>query len=66
MNDKQLEQARVLKKQLAAFSDYLENGIDWVKKYYSDQYDFVMKNKDKSYDEINSQIEQQLAAITER
>lgn len=54
-----------LKAMSVAFSDYLEHGIDFVKKFYPDQLDFVLENKDKSFDEVRNLIRQQFRVITE-
>jgi ADP-glucose pyrophosphorylase len=52
-----------LKAKSSAFSDYLENGIDFVKKYYPEQLDFVQENKDKSFDEVRKIITEKFNAI---
>jgi|tagenome__1003787_1003787.scaffolds.fasta_scaffold11280106_2 hypothetical protein len=53
-----------LKAQLAAFSDYKENGIEWVKKYFPEQVNFVLANKDSSYNEVVEKIEEAFARLT--
>ena len=54
------ERAKNTKAKLSAFSGYLEHGEEWVKKYFSDQYDFVINNKHKSLEEILDIVEAEL------
>lgn len=52
-----------LKAQMAAFSTFKEFGIDKVKKNFPDQVDFVLQNKDRSYEDVMNEIESKLPVI---
>lgn len=57
------EKAIEIKRQLAAFTDYLEHGIDWVKKYYPHHVTFIEDNKEKTYEEVATSINEAFAKI---
>ncbi len=63
--DNETQNVKNLKAMSAAFSDYLEQGIDFVKKFYPNQLDFVLENKDKNFDDVRNLITQQFRVITE-
>lgn len=56
MDSKEKNIVEDLKEKSSAFSDYLENGIDFVKKFYPKQLDFVLENKDRNFEDVRKII----------
>lgn len=54
-----------LKEKSSAFSDYLENGIAFIEKFYPKQINFILENKDKSFDEVRAIITQNFNATVQ-
>ncbi len=54
-----------LKRKFTAFSDYLENGIEFVRKYFPDQEEFVLSNKDNDPDTVLEKIHQEMVSTTQ-
>jgi hypothetical protein len=65
MNKNEVDIVKDLKEKSSAFSDYLENGIDFVEKFYPNQLDFVLDNKEKTFDEVRSFIAKEFDVITQ-
>jgi hypothetical protein len=59
------DKAIQLKKQLQAFAEYQEKGLPYVKKFYPDQYEFVLANKEKSFQQVALSIDDAFAATTQ-
>lgn len=56
---------KALKRKFTAFSDYVENGIEFVKKYFPDQLEFVLHNKDNDPAVVLEKIHQEMVAATQ-
>lgn len=52
-----------IKEQRAAFVTYLEHDLKQVKKNFPNQVDFVLKNKDRSYNEVAKTLDENFMAI---
>jgi hypothetical protein len=62
MTDKD-KKAMNLKEQLAAFSTYLQFGLNRVKQNFPGQVSFVQENKDRSYEDVAKMIDDGFVAI---
>lgn len=61
-----IEKTFELKQKHSAFSYFIEKGIDSVKKYFPHQLEWVLKNKDKSFTEVQDLLEAESIAINQR
>ena len=63
LEDEYLEKIKCLKVRSAAYSDFVISGIDFVRKYYPEQVEFVLENKDKNEQEVQDTIQAEFEIV---
>lgn len=57
------KKAIIIKRKLAAFSDFLDKGLPFIEKNFPEEVDFVLEHKNKKYPEIVDMLDKELAAL---
>ncbi len=61
--DEYLEKIKYLKTKSAAYSEFVISGNDFIRKYYPEQVEFVLKNIDKKEQEVQDAIQTEFETV---